>query len=76
MYGEIAKGEEAEMTVAELISRKKDAFGDEYLVIRESNGQCARVYRENLEDYLRQKGITELRQGEEFQYSIRNRRNS
>jgi hypothetical protein len=67
-YGSSLKEEEEWMPSLELISKEKNSFGDMYYYIRDQNGTVSHIYEENLEAFLKEKGVSELKDSVPFLY--------
>jgi len=59
------------LTYLELIRKEKNVFGDMVYLIREERGSITSVYERNLEEYLREKGVSHLVEGKPFVYPIK-----
>ena len=56
------------MKTLELIDKQKNAFGDTIYYIRDERGATATVYEQDVEDYLRKKGVSSLTKGHSYVY--------
>lgn len=67
-YGNEWTEEEKTVSSLTLISKGKNSFGDTFYYIRDQNGITNQVYEEELQDFMKRKGVTELREGNSFVY--------
>lgn len=56
------------MPTLELISKEKNAFGDMYYYIRDSNGVTSQVYEGDLDAFMKKNGATELKESRAYLY--------
>lgn len=67
-------GDEWVASKLELISKEKNVFGDTVYHIREANGMTYTVFEQELEGYLKRKGVFSLTPGQPFLYPLKNGR--
>jgi hypothetical protein len=61
-------GDEVVTNKLELIGKDKNVFGDTVYQIREENGQTCVIHENELEGYLKRKGVSSLNVGQPFLY--------
>lgn len=62
-----------ERMVLELISKERNVFGDTIYYIRDGRGATSVVYENDLPQFMKKNGVTELKEGSPFKYAGRSK---
>jgi len=69
-YGNVLLEEEVMLPSLELIQKEKNRFGDMVYTIRDQRGITSTVYEGELEVFLKERGVSVLKEGTPTMYPI------